>query len=118
MCSSCGDGGVISGWEGSPFDLRRRGLTLTCAIREVPLTAEVTATLRELELLDAECERLVYRIRMDDGQAVMAATEEGLEELVGYVAAEANHEPSRRRHRQLDAALDALSDAELNSPGR
>ena len=37
--------------------------------------------------------------------------DDDLEELVGYVAAEANHEPNRRRKRQLDAALDALSDS-------
>ena len=71
----------------------------------------MTATLRELQLLDIDCERLVYRIRVDGDQAVMAATDDHLEELVGYVAAEANQEPNRRRQRELDAALDALSDS-------
>ncbi len=64
-CSVCGDEGLISGWEDSPFDLRRRGLTLTGAVNEVLLPAAVTATLRELQLLDIDCERLVYRIRVD-----------------------------------------------------
>ncbi len=91
--------------------MRRRGLTLTGADNEVLLPAEVTATLRELQLLDIDCERLVYRIRVDGDQAVMAATDDDLEELVGYVAAEANYEPNRRRQRELDAALDALSDS-------
>jgi hypothetical protein len=111
QCSVCGDMGLISGWEDSPFDLRRRGLTLARAVNEILLPVEVAATLRELQLLDVDCERLVYRIRVDGDQAVMGATDDDLEELVGYVAAEANHEPNRRRQRQLDAALDALSDS-------
>ena len=111
QCSVCGDEGLIRGWEDSPFDLRRRGLMLADAVNEVLLPAEVTATLRELQLLDIDCERLVYRIRVDGDQAVMGATDDDLEELVGYVAAEANHEPNRRRQRRLDAALDALSNS-------
>lgn len=35
--------------------------------------------------------------------AVLAATEEDLDELTGSVAAEGNHEPNRRRQRRLDA---------------
>ncbi|MEP7191330.1 MAG: hypothetical protein ABI903_00520 [Actinomycetota bacterium] len=111
QCSVCGDEGLISGWEDSPFDLRRRRLTLAGAVNEVLLPAAVAATLRELQLLDIDCERLVYRIRVDGDQAVMAATDDDLEELVGYVAAEANHAPNRGRQRQLDAALDALSES-------
>ena len=42
---------------------------------------------------------------------VLAATEDDLEELIGAVAAEANHEPNRRRQRRLDAAFDVLNHA-------
>jgi hypothetical protein len=31
--------------------------------------------------------------------------------LIGYVAAEANHEEDRRRRKRLDAAFDVLSEA-------
>ena len=48
--------------------------------------------------------RLRYR-------AVLAATDDDLEELIGAVTAEANHEPNRRRQQRLDAAFDALNDA-------
>ncbi|WP_256999906.1 hypothetical protein [Mycobacterium intracellulare] len=34
-----------------------------------------------------------------------------LEELIGFVAAEANHEPNRRRQDRLDAAVNALTEA-------
>lgn len=39
----------------------------------------------------------------------VAATLDDLEELIGSVAAEANHEPNRRRQRRLDCAFDALN---------
>jgi len=67
--------------------------------------------LRELQLLDPDCERLVFRIRAQHDGAVLSATEDDLEELIGAVAAEANHEPNRRRQQRLDAAFDALNDA-------
>jgi hypothetical protein len=107
----CGDEGVISGWEDSPYDLRRRALTLAGAINQVALSHQVAATLRELRLLDTDCERLVYRFRAHGERAILSTTDDELEELIGFVAAEANHEPNRRRQRRLDAAFDALSDA-------
>ena len=110
-CSACQDQGVISNWEDSPFDLRRRRPVLVGAIREIVIPGQVAAALRELRLLDTDCERLVFGIRGRNGHAILAAAAEDLDELIGFVAAEANHESSRRRQQQLDAAFDALSAA-------
>ena len=63
------------------------------------------------ELLDPDCERLVFAIRAHHDGAVLAATDDDLEELIGFVAAEANHEPNRRRQQRLDAAFEALNTA-------
>ncbi len=41
---------------------------------------------------------------------MLAAGDDDLEELLGYVAAEANHEKDRRRQKRLDQAFQALSD--------
>ena len=46
QCSVCDDEGVISNWEDSPSDLRRRQLTLAEAASEVVIPNEVAATLR------------------------------------------------------------------------
>jgi hypothetical protein len=62
-------------------------------------------------LLDADCERLVFRIRAHNDGAVLPASNDDLDELIGFVAAEANHEPNRRRRQRLDSAFDALSTA-------
>jgi len=108
QCSVCDDAGVISDWEDSPFDLRRRGQTVAEAANEIVIANEVAVALRDLQLLDTDCERLVFRIRAHHDGAVLAACDDDLDELIGAVAAEANHEPNRRRQQRLDAAFDAL----------
>ena len=116
QCSVCDDEGVISNWEDSAFDLRRRRLSLAEAASEIVIPNEVAAALRELQLLDSDCERLVFRIRACNDGAILAATDDDLDELTGFVAAEANHEPSRRRQQRLDATFDALTTA-ARTPG-
>jgi hypothetical protein len=105
---------VISGWEGSYCDLRQpRPQDRQKTKEEVPISDEVAASLRGLALLDTDCERLVYAARADPAGegAVLDADEEHLDELLGFVAAEANHETNRRRQKRLDKAFAALSDA-------
>jgi hypothetical protein len=118
-CTSCGDEGVVSGWEGSPFDLRPRRLE---AGRQgglhIVIPPEVAATLHSLVLLDSECERLVFRATASNNDIVLNGDEEDIDELIGYVAAEANHEEDRRRQKRLDAAFAVLSDALDESQSR
>jgi hypothetical protein len=111
QCSACDDEGAVSNWEDSPFDLRRRRPALAGAASAIIISDQVAAALRELRLLDTDCERLVFRIRAHHDGAILAATGDDLDELIGFVAAEANHEPSRRRQQRLDAAFNALSTA-------
>jgi hypothetical protein len=111
QCSVCDDEGVISNWAGSPCDLRPRRLTLAHPVNEIVISKEAAAALRELRLPDADRERLVFRIRAHDGGAVLPAASDDLDELIGFVAAEASHASSRRRRQRLDIALDALSNA-------
>jgi hypothetical protein len=84
QCSVCGDEGVISNWADSPFDLCRRRLTLADPVNEIVISAEVAAALRELRLLDADSERLVFRIRTHKNRAVLSATDDDLDELCGH----------------------------------
>ena len=111
QCSVCDDTGVISNWENSLFDLRRQGLTLAEPANDIVIANEVAAALRDLQLLDPDCERLVFRIRAHHDAAVLSTSGEDLEELIGAVAAETNHEPNRRRRQRLDAAFEALNTA-------
>jgi len=111
QCSVCDDTGVINNWEDSPFDLRRRGLTLAEPTNNIVITNQIAAALRDQQLLDPDCQRLVFRIRAQHHGAVLSTTDEDLDELIGVAAAEANHEPNRRRQQRLNAAFDALNNA-------
>jgi len=114
QCTSCGDDGVISGWEHSPFDLRRH---TTNSARpsddvEVIIDAQVADTLRSLMLIDSTSERLLFRARRSEHDIIiLRGNEDEFDELIGHVAAEANHEPDRRRQKRLDAAFEMLNDA-------
>jgi hypothetical protein len=55
--------------------------------------------------------RLVFSIRAVGDALVLTASEEQLDELLGFVAAEANHEDNRRRQKRLDSALDVVEAA-------
>jgi hypothetical protein len=113
-CSSCGDAGLISGWEDSPDDLRGGRPTSTDRVKQIRISDEVASTLREMRLLDADGGRVVYRMRAHEDDLVLTATGDELDELIGSVAAEANHEPNRRRQQRLDDAFDVLSKAAEN----
>ena len=78
---------------------------------------DVAASLRDLQLLDRECERLVYRMVGSADGAVLTIDAEDLDELLGFVAAEANHEEDRRRCKRLDGAFLVLQGALDSFPG-
>lgn len=110
-CSACADEGVISNWEGSYSDLRLpRGERTAPQTGEVVIAGETLAALRDVQLLDTDCERLVYRARATERGVVIPADADDLDALMGFVAAEANHESKPRRQKRLDAAFDALAE--------
>lgn len=113
QCSVCGDEGVISNWADSPFDLRRTGLSVASTVNEfkIKISDEIVAALHDLLLLDRDCQRLVFRIRTQKLGALLIATDDDLEQLIGFIAAEANHETNRRRQQRLDTAFEALHSA-------
>jgi hypothetical protein len=112
QCSLCGDEGLINGWEKSPFDLRLpHAHAHTERGRELFLSDELAATLQDVNLLDLECERLIYRMPSTADGNVLEVSVDELDDLLGFVAADANHEPSRGRRTRLDHAFAVLSDA-------
>jgi hypothetical protein len=62
-------------------------------------------------LIETDCERTIFAIRAHNNNVIIEATDKDLDDLLGAVAAEADHEPNRRRQPRLDAAFDALSAA-------
>lgn len=110
-CSVCADEGVISNWQDCPYDLRPRRFALAAPCHQFAVPDQVAATLRGLHLLDPDTERLVFAIGAHPDGAEVTATADELVELIGFVAAEANHETDRRRQRRIDTAFDVLNEA-------
>ena len=86
--------GVISNREGSPHDrddddASPRWGRLTKSTSPM----RVATALRELMLLDPDCERLVFSMHAHHGGAVPHASEGDLEELIGGVAASHTTKP-------------------------
>jgi hypothetical protein len=113
-CPACGEEGVISGWEGSPWDLSP-ALTTDGDERVALLSSDQYRRLLGLRLLDTDSLRVVYAARLTGAGVVVSASEEDLDNLIGYVAEEANHEIDRRRQRGLDDVIRIL-DAALVAP--
>ncbi len=111
QCNACGDDGAISNWEDSIYDLRRRTPVLIGPRSEILISDEVASALRGLHLLDPDSERVVYAMRGAGERVALVVADDELEDLIGAVSAEANHETNRRRQKLLDAALDALDAA-------
>ena len=108
----CDDAGVISNCEDSVFDPRRRQLTVAGAANEIVIPNEVTATLRDLQSAGRRLRTTLSSASAPTTTPPSWLPADGdLDELIGSVAAEANHEPNRRRQQRLGAAFDALSDA-------
>jgi hypothetical protein len=111
-CTSCGDEGVISVWERSPYDLRpRHPRPRSAGTRRVVIPADTAATLRDIQLFDSDTERFVFRAEATEEGIALVGDDDDLDELMGCVAAEANHEDDRRRQRRLDDAFETLTGA-------
>ncbi len=108
-CTACGDQGSVSGWQDTPYDLRHGRSVSAGTAQDIGVSDDVVAGLRETLLLDTDCECVVYGARTDGARIVLSATDEQLDELLGCLAAEANHETKRQRRRRLDAAYDQLN---------
>ena len=115
--TDCVDDGMVSNWADTAYDLRRRRLNVVGEVDEFVVTDTTAGVLRELVMLDLDCERLVFGMRAHPDGAVLVASADDLEELIGFAAAEANHEPNRRRRQRLDAAFIALTEAAPNPVG-
>lgn len=117
-CASCGDDGVISDWEGSPFDLRDPGRPAGAGSEVAVFVSPATAAgLRDVVFLDVAAERIVWAGEAGPDGVRLVGDPDDFEDLLDSVAADANHAEDRPRRRRLDDAFDALR-AALATAGR
>lgn len=111
-CDVCGDEGVITGWEGSPTDVSELDDSYADGAEiAVAMSRALFDLLLEVLILDASAELLIARAQGASEGVVLAGPSDAFDELVGYVASEANHESDPRRARLLDEACAVLEAA-------
>lgn len=109
-CATCGDRGVISGWAETAWDLRGAAVHRTEALMDVRLSHDEYFHLRACEAIGVEAPVLLAGATVDADGVVLGGTEAELDDVLGHLAAEANHTHNRRR-RVLDAVYARLEDA-------
>jgi hypothetical protein len=100
----------VSSWDLSPV------LATDGDERAALLSIDQYRRLLGLRLLDTDSLRVVYAARLTGAGVIVSAGEDDLENLIGYVADEANHETDRGRRRGLDDVIRIL-DAALVARG-
>jgi hypothetical protein len=111
-CDSCGDEGVIRGWEGSPTDVSQLddsdagGDTITLLV-----SRDMSDLLRDVLLMDDACELPVAHAEGSSAGVTLVGSSSAFEELNGYMASEGNAETNRARERRLGQASDTLEAA-------
>jgi len=110
-CFKCGDNGFIYDWENTKWDMRDTDLIpVRLHVEERDLILNQTFAGPDLT------DRLESTKQVTDSVVVYYSSEE-LENLIGYIAAEGNHNPDRKIQEALNAlydSLDALLDAYLD----
>ncbi len=115
-CSNCRDDGRIEGHVGSYFDFSRHKSHLGSAKGDKLLS--VKFTLEEYEAwisgdfipYDWDSQRLVYSARFFEDVVDLDAYESDLDVLRDCIAADANHEKSKKRAQLMDSVFIRVSD--------
>ena len=108
-CSACGDEGLISGWENSPFDLSDLDDSYAAGEPVVLLVArDLFKVLSEVVLWDAASELLIAGAEGCGDGVLLSGRADAFVELFESVVAESNAETNRRRQRLLDQVCEVL----------
>ncbi|MBN1221832.1 MAG: hypothetical protein JXB23_01195 [Candidatus Aminicenantes bacterium] len=103
-CFKCGDNGFIYDWEDTKWDMRDTDLIpVRLHVEERDLILNETLAGPDLTA------KLETAKSVSDAIVVYYSTEE-LDGLIGYIAAEANHNPRKKIRERLDALCDSLED--------
>ena len=114
-CSFCDDRGLISNWKESTWDSGGQPEP-TGGMCEVVVSREELAELRKMVSLDPQSQRLLDAAVITRRGIVVRGSGEEMEELLGCIAFEANHEGNRRRRKMLDGVFERMDDLVAQHP--
>lgn len=115
-CPDCGEGGLITNWRGTYWDFASKRIVPPeypdDPAAEARLTHEDYRMLRQHVITaSVEEDQLVAAAQLSAGAIVMRGPRQYMEELLGSVAAAANHASSRYLQRRLDTLFERIARA-------
>ena len=114
-CTACEDGGSITNWTGTHFDLTPRIAparpTAEDPELEIMVSLQEHTALRSGRIYDPDCERMIYGARVTPKGVQIRGLESDFDHWVGHLAADANHERQAKRRKMVDAVFQKASDA-------
>lgn len=112
-CHRCGDRGFTSGWEGTHWDRRRyREGEADQELIGVAIGPEHYDALRASpEHLVIDCPAVIAGAVFQDDMIILRGNASELDELQGYIAADANHTEDRRRQALFDEINEVIEAA-------
>jgi hypothetical protein len=106
---SCDDNGFISNWRGTTWDLSRwRGEPAVDATLIKMLVSLVELRALRKMVSGPERQAIIDGAVVVAGNIFLQGRQDDFDNLVGYIAAEANHEPNRKLQRILDGIADRV----------
>lgn len=115
-CSSCDDGGRIANWRKCAYDKscfpeRPSEDDESNPFIEVTITREEMKALLDGMIYDPDSDRIIYRARPANRGILLRGRYWDMDNLVGYLAADANHEENKKRQKLLDAVYEKVESA-------
>jgi hypothetical protein len=115
-CSSCEDGGRIANWrkciyDQSQFPEHPVDDDEPDPIVEVAITREEIKALLDGMIYDPDSERIIYRARPEKQRIVLRGRYGDMDNFVGFLAADANHEENKKRQKLVDSVYEKVEAA-------
>jgi hypothetical protein len=115
-CSGCDDGGRIAKWRGSPYDQAQFKPHSPMDDEpnppvEVEVTREEMKALLSAGFYDPDSERILYTARPVAQRIVLRGLYGDMDNFVGFIASDANHEDDKKRKKLIDSVYDKVESA-------
>lgn len=115
-CPVCADSGIIRNWKGIPWNLSHtKGTSALNADEfcEILLTKSEFRLLSEIEILEPQALKIVQNATLNDDGVFLVGAYDAIDELMGYIAFEANHEQRKKRQQALNLLFDKINNCIL-----
>lgn len=111
-CPVCRDKGVIRNWKGIPWNLSHTSHTDFISgsdFCEILLEEQEYKLLSEIAILEPKAKKIVQSASIIEGGVILIGASSAMDELMKYIAFEANHELKLRRQQALNHLFDKIN---------